>query len=185
VRVVLAGIGMPSTPAIRELIDSGLRPLPSPREDLLLWENPNALPRAYVTYRLEPAPPPEELLARLSAADFDPMVTSYVEGPVPTSSRSSGHPAKIVRDDPEVVEVEGRRARLPSFSPTVLPGLARDRRRSECADRGNEPAFPRVAAPAGTRPFEYRPMSVRSVRGRWSACVVGWAPRGGAASGLC
>ncbi len=106
VRVVLAGIGMPSTPAIREVIDGGLRALPSPREDLLLWENPNALPRAYVTYRLEPAPPPEELLARLSAVDFDPMVTSYVEGSLPASSASVGHPAKIVRDDPEVVEVE-------------------------------------------------------------------------------
>jgi len=94
---------------LRDLVARGdFQPLPPPRPGLVLFENSRALPRAYVVYHVETAPPPELLLTRMSYPAFDPLATTYVEGPplgVGAIARY-GHAATIVRDDPEVVEIE-------------------------------------------------------------------------------
>jgi hypothetical protein len=75
--------------------------------------NPDALPRAFVTYRAEPAPPTEELLRRLADARFDPLASSFVEGQLSAAAGgapSRGAPASLVRDEPHVVEVDAELA---------------------------------------------------------------------------
>jgi hypothetical protein len=75
--------------------------------------NPAALPRAFVTYRTQPAPPVEELLRRLADARFDPLASSFVEGAPPPGAEGTpprGGPATLVRDEPHVVEVEAELA---------------------------------------------------------------------------
>jgi hypothetical protein len=77
---------------------------------LMVLEAPNALPRAFVTHRVLPAPPPAELLPRLARSDFDPRRASYVEGDIELESQldapPGGTPASITRDESHVVEVE-------------------------------------------------------------------------------
>jgi hypothetical protein len=167
VRVVLMGIGMPSVPAVRTLIDDGLRELPSPRGDLLLYENPRALPRAYVTYRVEPAPEPDALLGRLSTPEFDPMATSYVEGGLvlPASAAPpSGHAARIVRDDPEVVEIDATLTApgLIVLADSFYPGWRATVDGAPAPIVPTNHLFRGVPAAAGVHRvrFEYRPTSV-------------------------
>jgi hypothetical protein len=167
VRVVLMGIGMPSVPAVRTLIDDGLRELPSPRGDLLLYENPRALPRAYVTYRVEPAPEPDALLGRLSTPEFDPMATSYVEGGLvlPASAAPpSGHAARIVRDDPEIVEIDAALTApgLVVLADSFYPGWRATVDGAPAPIVPTNHLFRGVPAAAGVHRirFEYRPTSV-------------------------
>jgi hypothetical protein len=165
VRAVLMGIGMPSTPAVRTLIDEvPLRELPPPRSDLLLYENPRAVPRAYVTYRVEPAPEPEALLARMSAPDFDPMATSFVEGSVAASGSRPGHPATIVRDDPEVVEIDATLAApgLVVLADSFYPGWRASVDGAPAPIVATNHLFRGVPAREGAHRirFEYRPPSV-------------------------
>jgi hypothetical protein len=97
-----------SRPMLAFVADAGLVALPAPAPGLALYENPHAVPRAYVVYHAEPAPAPDVLLARLAEPGFDPMRTSYVEGdlgPGPGSAMA-GHPATIVLDEEEVVEID-------------------------------------------------------------------------------
>jgi hypothetical protein len=88
--------------------DGGFEPGPPFIPGVELYENPHALPRAFVTYRTRNAPPTDELLARLAAPDFDPMKESYVEGAPETGSTAAppGHPARIVLDGESTVEIE-------------------------------------------------------------------------------
>jgi hypothetical protein len=96
-----------SRPMLAIAAEAGLTALPAPGPDLSLWENPRAVPRAYVTYHAEPAPAPDVVLARMADPAFDPMRTTYVEGDVGLAgSASPGHPAEIVRDEEELVEVD-------------------------------------------------------------------------------
>lgn len=95
------------------LRDAGLDPAPRLAPGIRLATNARALPRAFVTYRPEPAPPTEELLGRLSDEHFDPLVSSFVEGDVPRPGGpvpERGSPARIVRDEPHVVELEAELA---------------------------------------------------------------------------
>jgi hypothetical protein len=89
---------------------AGLERRPGMSQGPVVFENPRALPRAYVAYRARPAPPVEELLGILSHGDFDPLAESYLEGApqLPTTSDAPprGRPATIVRDEPTLVEVE-------------------------------------------------------------------------------
>jgi len=79
----------------------------------ILLENPNALPRAYTTYRVEEAPDDvAELLGLLARDEFDPRVLSYSEGdpgfaPAP-GAPGRGRRARILVDEADVVEVEAR-----------------------------------------------------------------------------
>jgi hypothetical protein len=78
---------------------------------LALLENRAALPRAYVTYRTQPAPAPQALLRRLATPSFDPLAASFVEngGGLPgTAARDAprGHAARIVTDEETLVEID-------------------------------------------------------------------------------
>jgi hypothetical protein len=110
VRFVLAPTDEARTPAFQTFArEAGLEPARSPDPELRLFTNPHALPRAFVTHRIAPAPPAQELLARLGRADFDPRVLSYVSGyagPWPTGGSPRGSAATLVRDDPTRVEVD-------------------------------------------------------------------------------
>lgn len=75
--------------------------------------NSRAVPRAFVAYRTEQAPPTEELLRRLSDEHFDPLVSSFVQGPVVgggASAPARGGPVTLVRDEPQLVELESELA---------------------------------------------------------------------------
>lgn len=93
---------------------AGLVELASPDPAFRLFESPQALPRAFVTYRTREAPEPPQLLARLSRKRFDPLVASFVEGASPLAAApdapARGHPAKILRDEETLVEVEAELA---------------------------------------------------------------------------
>jgi hypothetical protein len=102
------------------LRDAGLEPdrllLPGVR----LATNARVQPRAFVTYRAEPAPPTEELLRRMSDPLFDPLASSFVEGEVPDDGDRApvrGGPVAFVRDEPHVVELD---ADLPAPGLVVL-----------------------------------------------------------------
>ena len=110
-RFLLAPAGFVRSPELLAYVDAaGLERRPASQKALLMFENPRALPRAYVTYRARSAPPPEELLAIISRSDFDPLAESYLEGvpglPPPSDAPLRGRPATIVRDEPTLVEVK-------------------------------------------------------------------------------
>jgi hypothetical protein len=118
-----------------------------------------------VTYRFEPAPEPDVLLARLSAPDFDPMAMSYVEGPgaIPPSPRP-GHAATIVRDDPEVVEIDATLAAsgLVVLGDSFYPGWRATVDGVSAPIFATNHLFRGVPAPAGAHRIrlEYRPASI-------------------------
>ncbi|MFP6640154.1 MAG: YfhO family protein, partial [Myxococcota bacterium] len=69
-----------STRVVRSYLrEAGLRPIDLRDPQIMVFENARALPRAYVTHRVEPAPGTEELLAKLASPDFDPREQSYLE----------------------------------------------------------------------------------------------------------
>ena len=74
----------------------------------IVYRNGKALPRAFVTYRAETAPPAESLLPRLADPGFDPLLVSYVSGaPVGASTVNPprGHAAKIEREEATRIEI--------------------------------------------------------------------------------
>jgi hypothetical protein len=155
--------------ASRRFIEkAGLTPREFAHREVVLYENQNALPRAFVTYRTAPAPPREELLDRISRESFDPMAESYVEGdpgfaPL-AGTPERGGPAMLTRDDETVVEVEA------SLAAPGLVVLADAYARGWRAQVDGEPApilptnhlFRCVPVPAGRHRirFEYRPVVV-------------------------
>jgi hypothetical protein len=111
VRFILAPAAFWRDPTLKTYAEAaGLERSGRPRAGTILFENPHALPRAYVTHRVLQAPPAEELLALLSRSDFDPLAVSYVEGDpalgLPSDPPARGKPAAIVRDEATLVEVE-------------------------------------------------------------------------------
>ncbi len=163
VRFLLTARPLARTPEMRRFVAAtGLiaRPAADPR--FLLLENPGALPRAFVTYRLRPSPGTRALLRRMARPDFAPYALSYVEGALPpTAARApAGHPARIVRDEPSRVEIEAE------LQADGLVVLADSFARGWSARVDGEPApilatnhqFRGVPAPAGRHriSFEYR-----------------------------
>lgn len=74
-----------------------------------MFENPFVLPRAFVTYRVLPAPPTDELLARIAEPVFDPLSTSYVEGDpgFHIGLPLRGHALEFTVDDETEVTLQG------------------------------------------------------------------------------
>jgi hypothetical protein len=150
--------------------------------NLWLYENPFALPRAFVTYRMKPAPPPEELLARLAQPGFDPRVQSYVEG-APDLEPAAGAPpggggALIVRESLHEVEIA---ATLTARGYVVLadsyyPGWRAFVDDQEVTIHPVNHLFRGVATPPGAHRirFEYRPMSFRVGLGVSAAGLAVW-----------
>lgn len=140
-----------------------------------LFENPGALPRAYVSHRVEPAPPVERLLPLLAAEDFDPRRLSYAEGlpqPIETpGAPADGAPAQLLLDEDEHVEV-GAVLKAPGLLvlADAFEGNWKARRIERDGNAGPElpilPAnhlFRGVLLPAGRHRirFDYEPSSLR------------------------
>jgi hypothetical protein len=149
------------------LRDSGLVSRPSLGDGLLLYENPYALPRAFVTYRATEAPPAAALLPALARASFDPLVESFVEGPglpSPEGAPARGAPATIVRDDPDVVEIDATLAvpGLVVLADTYYPGWTATVDGAPAPILATNHLFRGVPAPAGAHRirFAYRPRSL-------------------------
>jgi hypothetical protein len=146
---------------------------------LSVYDNPHALPRAFVVYRTIPAPEAATLLGLISEPTFDPLVASYVEGG-PTFAAGAadaprGVPAAITVDEDEAVEVEAtlERPGLVVLADAYFPGWR------ATVDGASAPVLPTnhlfrgVAAPAGSHRirFTYEPLSVYVGA---VASVVGW-----------
>ena len=158
------------------LRDAGLAPRPFEGDELLLYENPHALPRAYVVYRTRPAPPPPALLAALARPDFDPLTESYVEGMVETAGETPrGTPARIVVDAERAVEIEATLAQpgLVVLADAFYPGWHATVDGAPAPIVATNHLFRGVPAPAGTHRvrLEYRPSSVTAGA---LASIVGW-----------
>jgi len=154
--------------AVRQFVaDAGFRVTPSSPEGLTVYENPAALPRAYLAHATRPAPPPDALLARLSDPSFDPLAESYVaDDPGLEQGRptAAAEMPVFVRDDPHVVEIDTR-----SATPALLV-LADTYHSGWTATVDGTPArivranhlFRGVSVPAGRHRvrFTYRPWSL-------------------------
>jgi len=148
--------------------DAGLESRPPPAEKLELLENPHALPRAFVTYRASPAPPAAELLSILARPSFDPLVESWVEGdagmPASPGAPTRGAAATIVRDDPDLVELDATLAApgLVVLADTFYPGWTATVDGAPATILPTNHLFRGVPAPAGAHRirFEYWPRSL-------------------------
>jgi hypothetical protein len=148
--------------------DAGFAERPPLAESLELYENPHVLPRAFVTYRASPAPPAAELLLILSRASFDPLAESWVEGDAglaPTAATPlRGVAATIVRDEPQVVEIDATLAApgLVVLADTFYPGWVATVDGAPAAILATNHLFRGVPAPAGVHRirFAYRPRSL-------------------------
>jgi hypothetical protein len=157
--------------------DAGLTPSSIVQAPFALFENPHAVPRAFVTYRASTAPPTAELLATLAREDFDPLAMSWVEGEarLPGAGDLHGHPARIVEDGERVVELEAtlERPGLVVLADAYYPGWGATVDGVPATILPTNHLFRGVVSPAGTHRirFEYRPTSVRF---GLAASAVGW-----------
>jgi hypothetical protein len=148
--------------------DAGLAPSAPLVPGIRVAANPHVLPRAFVTYRAERAPAPDELLARLADARFDPLVASFVEGdPVRgdgATAPARGAPAAIVRDEPRVVEIDAELAApgLVVLADTFHPDWAASVDDTPATILATNHLFRGVPAPAGRHRvrFVHRPVSL-------------------------
>jgi hypothetical protein len=157
------------TPARQDIAafvrDAGFEARPPLGPGIALFENPHALPRAYVTYRARRAPVARELLPLLAEKSFDPLVESWIDADADLEpardAPARGAPATIVRDEPHVVEVHA------TLAAPGLVVLADTYARGWRATVDGRPApllatnhlFRGVPTPAGAHVvrFEYRP----------------------------
>jgi hypothetical protein len=135
----------------------------------LMYENPHALPRAFVTYRTLPAHDDvSTLLARLADPGFDPLAASYVEGPAPftpaADAPARGAPATIVEDGEDRVEVEATLATegLVVLADTFMQGWTATVDGVAAPIVATNHLFRGVPVPAGTHRirFTYRPWQI-------------------------
>ena len=101
-------------------------------DEVRIYENVNALPRAFVVHRVEEVADDEAALARMQEQDFDPAGFAVVEGPIPASVReelanapeSDGSQVTITRYEDSRVELEARmeNAGLVLLTDTNYPG---------------------------------------------------------------
>lgn len=166
VRVVLMSPPTRRRPdAAAFIADAGLRERPPLAPGIEAFDNPHALPRAFVTHRARPAPPADELLAILADDAFDPLRESWVEGdaglPPHPDAPPRGVPARIVRDEPTVVELEATLAApgLVVLADTHFPGWTATVDGTPAPILATNHLFRGVPAPAGTHRvrFVYRP----------------------------
>jgi hypothetical protein len=156
-------LASPEVPAF--VRGAGLEPHPSSTRAVAVFENPHALPRAFVTYRTRAAPAPAELLARLSEPEFDPLVESYVEGEprfAPAADAPArGTAARFLRDDAHVVELEATLAApgLLVLADAFYPGWSATLDGAPVPILATNHLFRGVSVPAGEHRirFAYRP----------------------------
>jgi hypothetical protein len=165
-RFVLTTAEAAATPGVRRfLTDAGLRPRDSPDPALRVFENPHALPRAFVTYRALGARDAGARLAAMSRDDFDPLAASFTERDpgLPAAAARRGAPAAIVVDEEHVVEIEAtlEAPGLVVLSDAFYPGWEARVDGRPAAIIATNHLFRGVAAPVGRHRvrFEYRPRS--------------------------
>ncbi len=138
-----------------------------------VFENAEALPRAYLAVSAEPEPDtPEDALARLVAPDFDARHTVLLDAPPAdllgvgggTATSDSGA-AVFERDDPErqVIRTRGERPAVLVVADAFFPGWEATVDGSPAAVLRVNTVFRGVAVPAGEHVVElrYRPASFR------------------------
>lgn len=75
--------------------------------DVKVYENLDALPRAFVAHRAHPVGSEEEAQAQMQAPEFDPTQEIVVEGGMGLGAPSDGlEPARVISYEPERVEIE-------------------------------------------------------------------------------
>jgi hypothetical protein len=175
-------------PAVRELVEQARLVRRYTTDELVVLENPGALPRAFVTYRTRRAPTDvDALFAVMSSEGFDPLVESFVEDPTALPDGSDaprGHPATFVRDDETTVELEAtlERPGLIVLADSYYPGWHATVDGVAAPIVATNHLFRGVPAPAGTHRvrFVYEPASVR-IGGALSAtglCIIVWLALG-------
>jgi hypothetical protein len=169
--------------------DARLEARPPLADGIELFENPRALPRAYVTYAARPAPVARELLAEIAQERFDPLVESFVEGDGLARAAGApprGGPATIVRDDAQLVEVRASLAApgLVVLADTFASGWRASVDGVAAPILATNHLFRGVPAPAGDHlvRFEYRPRSLRlgaaiSLTTALGLAVLAWCAR--------
>jgi hypothetical protein len=189
-RFVLMPAPMRLSPEVIAFVrDAGLEARPPPTAGIALFENPHALPRAYVTYRARPAPAARELLAVIAQSRFDPFVESFVEGEGlerAADAPARGGPATIVRDEAQLVEVRASLAApgLVVLADTFAPGWRASVDGVGVPVLATNHLFRGVLAPAGEHlvRFEYRPRSLQlgaviSLTTAVAMAVLAWRAR--------
>jgi hypothetical protein len=170
VRWIVFRLGALTDPTVARFVaETGYRPRRK-TDRFTVFENPHALPRAFVTYRTRTAPAdPEKLLGMISAPTFDPLVESFVEGPPPFVAAHDapprGHAAAFVRDDETEVELEValERPGLVVLADSFYPGWHATVDGAPAPIVATNHLFRGVPAPTGTHRvrFVYAPASVR------------------------
>jgi hypothetical protein len=188
VRFVVFPSDAPRHPVVRTFVSDARLFARPPTPHLAVFENPAALPRAFVTYRARTAPPePDALLALMSADGFDPLVESFVEGP-PLGAEDAtprGHAATFVRDDETVVELDVtlERPGLVVLADSFYPGWHATVDGAPAAIVATNHLFRGVPAPAGVHRvrFVYAPASVRigAIVSGLGVLVLAWLALGG------
>jgi hypothetical protein len=149
-----------------------------------VWENPAALPRAFVPQRVSACGSQAAMLERLADKTFDAAVESFTENG-PTFSACSGD-AQVVREHPQEVVIEAEMATpgLVVLADQWYDGWKATVNGSPAAIHVVNHALRGVEAPAGrsTIVMQYAPATV--ARGmRWSSvalvCLAGWAVASG------
>jgi hypothetical protein len=170
VRYVLFGHLALLVPSIRTFVAQAGLVHRVTTENVILFENPQALPRAFVTYRVRSAPAdPDALLGMMSRPTFDPLAESFVEGPPPfvaaADAPARGQPAAFVRDDETDVELEVtlERPGLVVLADSFYPGWHATVNGAAAPIVPTNLLFRGVPAPAGTHRVRlvYDPASVR------------------------
>jgi hypothetical protein len=176
-RFVVVPAGLPKArPEIGAFLrDAGFVPgAPLAREDPAVFENPHALPRAFVVYRTRPAPDTPALLATLARDDFDPLVESFVDAGT-TTDGPRGAPARVVADEEKAVEIDATLAQpgLVVLADAYYPGWRATVDGTPAPIVATNHLFRGVPAPAGPHRvrLEYRPASVALGA---LASLVGW-----------
>lgn len=159
---------------------------PPPDEDVIItsldyWivENPRALPRPYVPRRVEVAAE-EEMLERISRADFAPAEVAYVEGPLRHSMSEIRGTATLVEEEPcrLLIHVDMQTPGVVVLSDLWYPGWKAYVDGIEVPVMVANYAIRAVEVPPGRSELEFRyePESLR--RGfRWGLVGLGlWLP---------
>jgi len=149
--------------------------------DSYVYENENWLPRAFVVHRAIGAASPAEALAHFKLRKADPRRTVILEAETPfpppeKPSSTAASTAKIVQENPQVVEIEANLAAagyvvlLDTFYPgwvATVDGQPAPIFRADYLGRA-------VFAPAGSHTirFEYRPWSFRAGLGLAAGAMV-------------
>ncbi len=92
--------------SLRRLLDEGEHALVYRSQDAVVYENPDALPRAFVVYRSRLVPDDEAALALLDDPAFDPWNEVLLASGAPIFGPETGGPAHITELEPERVVIE-------------------------------------------------------------------------------